>query len=157
MNQPFDDSDADVILQPDTPALVEERTVDELIRDYQLFDHDEHSARAAKQRIAMELARRAPQSDGCRTTRLRGEHSRVRIEWPQDAWDQSRLMECWHAFPHLRDEFLTIATLRVRLREYAKGCRTSGPADYATFLKMIKAANRGPVATPRIVIEEVKP
>jgi hypothetical protein len=153
MHNRIHDSDADIVLQPDN-ATVSDLTVDELITAYQVHAAAEKAAHQAKVQIAARLAMLAPQVDNCRTVRIRGQRLRARIEYPDDAWDQSKLKECWHAFPRFRDEYLTISTLRVRLREYAKGIRTTGPADYATFLGILKDANRGPVGLPRITIEE---
>jgi hypothetical protein len=154
MANPFDDRD--VVLVPDSTAKVPD-AVDELIDAYEQHDQAEKSARAAKLLVAAQLAALAPMCDGCRTTRLRGEHRRIKVEHPEDGWDQSRLKEAWHAFPKFRDEFLTISSLRVKLRDYKKAVHAKGPADFETFLGMLSAANRGPQGLPRIVLEEGRP
>ncbi len=136
-----------------TGARVNELTADELLDLYQHYAEAETAARNSRIKIAAALAARSPRQDGCRTTRVRGDRRRAKIEWPDDAWEQGRLKEAYHAYPQFRDEFLTIATLRVRLREYGKALRESGPADFQTFKGMLAAANRGPQGIPRIMIE----
>jgi hypothetical protein len=131
-----------------------EPTVDELIDSYQHYDDVEKEARNARVQIAAALAARSPQSGGCRTARVRGDRRRVKIEFPEDSWDQSRLKEAYYAYPQFRDEFLTIASIRVRLREYGKVVRESGPEAFETFKGMLVAANRGAKGLPRIVIEQ---
>jgi hypothetical protein len=135
-------------------APVNELTVDELLDLYQHYSEAETAARNSRIKVAAALAARSPQQAGCRTTRVRGDRRRAKIEWPDDSWDQSRLREAWNAYPTFRDEFLTIATLRVRLREYGKALRESGPESFETFKGMLTAANRGPQGILRIVIEE---
>lgn len=145
--------DADIVLVSATPAK-ETNAVDELIATYEIHAAAEKAAREAKLLVASQLAALAPRVDDCRTVRLRGEHRRVKLEYPEDAWDQSRLKEAWFAYPKFASEFLTIATLRVKLREYKKAVHESGPADFQMFVKMLTDANRGPQGMPRVVIEE---
>jgi hypothetical protein len=148
--------DADIVLVPAAEGKVSD-TVDQLITEHQQHEFDEKSARARKLLVAAELALLAPQTDSCRTVRLRGEHLRVKLEYAELGFDQARLKEAWHAYPKLRDEFLTISSLRVRLREFKKATHTSGPADFQVFLGMLKDAKREPAGMPRIVIESGPP
>jgi hypothetical protein len=131
-----------------------EPTVDKLIDAYEHYDQAERDARNSRIQIAAALAARSRQTGGCRTARVRGERRRVKIEFPDDSWDQSRLKEAYYAYPQFRDEFLTIASIRVRLREYGKAVRESGPEAFETFKGMLVAANRGAKGLPRIVIEQ---
>jgi hypothetical protein len=154
MNTPFDPNrDADVrLVHAEAEGKVPD-AVDELITEWQLADADEKSARGRKALITAELALLAPQVDACRTTRLRGEHLQVKLEYPDVSWNQSLLKEAWHAFPKFRDEFLGIATLRVKLRASKKAWHTTGPADFQAFLSMLKDAQREPMGMPRVTIE----
>jgi hypothetical protein len=150
------DRDADIVLVPDSAPKAPD-AVDELIDAYEHYEQAEKACRAEKLKIVAQLAALAPQTDDCRTTRLRGEHRRVKLEYPESSWDQSRLKECWHAYPKFRDEFLTISSLRVKLRDFKKAVHEKGPADFETFLGMLADANRGPQGMPRIVLEEGRP
>jgi hypothetical protein len=136
------------------PFTTKEPTVDELIDAYEHYDQAEKGARNSRVQIAAALAARSPQTGGCRTARVRGDRRRAKIEFPEDSWNQSTLKEAYYAYPQFRDEFLTIASLRVRLREYGKAVRESGPEAFETFKGMLVAANRGAHGLPRIVIEQ---
>jgi hypothetical protein len=148
--QPY--QDADIVLSSDAPPWPAS-SIDDLVCAYQSHAAAEQSARIAKLQIAAQLASLAPMVDSCRTVRLRGEHRRIKLEYPEDSWDQPRLKEAWNAYPRFRDEFLSISSLRVRLREYRKAQHETGPADFQMFVGMLADANRGPQGLPRITIE----
>jgi hypothetical protein len=150
IDQPVDGGPVDGL----TGELVNELTADELLDLYQHYTEAEKAARNSRIKIAAELAARSPKEGDCRTTRIRGDQRRAKIEYPEDAWQQSQLKEAWHSFPEFRDEFLSIAELRVKLKEYKKALRETGPDDFETFKGMLVAANRGAQGLPRIVIEE---
>ena len=113
----WDDEDIRLVDMPASLPVERPPTVDELIDEYDRHATAEQAARLAKLAVVAQLANMAPMVDGCRTTRLRGHNRRVKIEWPDNSWDQSRLKEAWHAYPKLRDELLSISSLRVKLRE----------------------------------------
>jgi hypothetical protein len=150
MNHTPNPNDSDIRLVPDRP----QDAVDELIEAYQAHDAIERVARQEKQKIALQIASLSPMGDGFRTTRLRGEKLRCKIEYPPDSWDQSLLRECWFSYPQYAEQFLAIASFRVKLIEFKKLLRESGPAAFECFKQMLQKANKGPTGTPRIVIEE---
>lgn len=130
-------------------------SVDELVGVYSWHDAAEKEHRAQRMILAAKIASLSPRTeDGCKTTRVRGETQRVTIEWPDDSWDQSLLKEAWYCYPQFRDEFLVIATLRVKLREFKKMLHEVGSPEYETFKRMVREACVGPRGTPRIVIEK---
>jgi hypothetical protein len=95
-------------------------TVDDLLHDYQLQAAIEKVARDAKHAIAARLAALATREDQCRTTRILGEKLRAKIEYQPDGWDQSPLRECWFSYPQYAEQFLSIASFRVKLVEFKK-------------------------------------
>jgi hypothetical protein len=127
---------------------------DELIRLHEDHKTLERMHREQAVLVAQELARRSPRTDDCRTTRIRGENRRAKLEWPEDSWDQGILKEAYHAFPSLRDEFLTIGSLRVRLREFKKMVHENGDAAYEQFKAMITSAQRPAQGPPRVILED---
>jgi hypothetical protein len=129
-------------------------TVDTLIDAYERYSAAEQVAKNARLQITAALAARSPQTDGCRTTRVRGDRRRVKIEYPDDSWDQTKLKEAWHAYPGYRDEFLLITALRVKLREFQKMQREVGSVDYECFKALLRSACKGQTGAPRVVIEE---
>jgi hypothetical protein len=148
--QPYDDSD--ITLVPDAERKPVD-AVDELIDAYEMHDQAEKAARAAKLQIVAQLTALAPQSDTCRTVRLRGEHRRVKIEYSPDAWDQSLLRECWFSYPQFAEQAITIASFRVKLIEYKKMLHESGPDAFECFKNMLQSANKGSTGLPRITVE----
>src|SRR5262245_26318634 len=80
------------------PSSGSEQTVDELINAYELHEAVERAARSARLQIVAALAARAPRVGDSKTSRVRGDRRRAKIEFPEDAWEQSRLKEAWHSF-----------------------------------------------------------
>jgi hypothetical protein len=150
MANPF--NDADIVLDASAPPWPAS-SVDDLICAYECHASTEQAARVAKLQIASQLAALAPMSDGCRTVRLRGEHRRIKLEYPEPTFDQSQLKEVWNSFPKYRDLYLGIATLRVRLREFKKLLHESGGPDFSLFKQMLQSAQRESQGLPRISIE----
>jgi hypothetical protein len=132
---------------------LEELSVDQLIDAYQFHANEERMAREFKHKIAALLAAKAPRDPDCRTARVRGEQFRAKIEFPADAWGQSKLKEAYNAYPQYRDEFLVIERLKVKLREYDKAIRETGPEPFQQFVQMLKSANRGPQGPAKITVE----
>jgi hypothetical protein len=154
----YDEDDIKLVDPPATDKMADqftgrEPTVDEMISAYEHYEQAEKAARNSRLQIVAALAARVPQTDGSKTVRLRGDRRRVKIELPADAWEQGRLKQAWFAYPQYAQEFMKINTLSVRLREWKKALRESGPADFQMFISMLKDANRGPIGTPRIIIE----
>ncbi len=89
-----------------------------------------------------------------KTQRVRGRRKQVKVTFPDSTWDQSKLKEAWHAYPHLRDQLLSLATLRVKKREYKKAIATSGPADFEGFKSIVESAEREPMGIPSVTVEQ---
>ena len=149
----MNDEPSTALLHPISGELLDTNDVDGLIDAWEDLQALEQRLRAARLAMATALAAQAPREGDCRTTRLRGNRRKVRIEYPADSWDQSMLKEAWNAFPAWRDEYLRIVEVGVKLREYAKMARESGPEPFACFQRMLQSAHRGPTGTPRIVVE----
>jgi hypothetical protein len=148
-----DDGSQNVVLA-DGEIVQEHISVDEIIDQLETIQSMERDCRARKAALIAWLAAKSPQTDGCRTTRVRGERRRVKLEYPDDAWDQGQLKEAWHAYPQFRDEFLAIGSLKVKLREYKKLAHERGAEPYEAFKSMLAAANRGPQGQPKVTVEE---
>lgn len=122
-----------------------------------LIDAYEESKAVADQWYAFnrrirELIGKHAEGEG-KTLRVRGHERRAKLTLPDDGWDQSILKEAFNAYPQFRDEVLSIASLRVKAREWKKIKNETGPADFETFRSMIENANKGPQGLPTITIE----
>ncbi len=146
--------DSEVAIQSASGTNYSSWETDALLDSYRFHCDLERIHREEKLLLAGELSRRSPRTDDCKTTRIRGQKLRAKLEYPDDSWDQGLLKEAYHAFPALRDEFLSIGSLRVRLREYKKMLHEKGDPAYEKFKSMIGSANRGPQGAPRIILEE---
>lgn len=146
------------ILDPTTGELVNNQDVDALIDAYERIDKHDKEVYAAKRAIKLALA--ALTTGDAKTRRVRGESGRhAVVSMPDDSWDQSKLKEAWNSYPKYREEFLAIAELRVKMREFKKTLSTASDDEaFLQFRRMLFAANKGPSpgATPAIKIEEAK-
>jgi hypothetical protein len=136
-----------------TPEWLQKTSNDHLIDAYENLHAQENKLRGMRIEIARTLASRAPSETGAKTTRIRGERRRAKIEWPDDSWDQGLLKQAWHGFPDLRNQYLAIDKIRPQLIEVRKMQNESGPETFEAFKATVLSANRGPQGVPRIVIE----
>ncbi len=126
---------------------------DVLVDLYQAQLEAERSAKSARIQLAVAIANRAPMDGECRTTRVRGERYRVRVEWPEQGWDQRMLKQVWLEYPDFREQYLDIATIRPRLKEIRKLENEHGSDEFEHFRNAILDARRRSYSTPRIEIE----
>ena len=105
-----------------------------------------------KRALVAEIARRT--EGDTKTRRLTGKERTVKVEMPDDSWDQSILKEAFNAYPQHRDKCLKIGEINIQLREWKKIMNTTGEQDFNLFRDMIKSANRGPTGNPRVTIEK---
>ncbi len=136
-------------------SRIDSMPVDELVQLYEEQRVVEDAAHNARIQLAAAIARRAPMTqDGCRTTRLRGDRVRIRVEWPDYHWDQSVLREIWTTWPDLATQYLAIDRLRTRAIETKKLVNESGDEDFQEFRSLLLGAKQEPRGTPRIIVEE---
>lgn len=141
------------IYHPLSPGeIVEVDDIDGLIDLYEELDAVDKKVYGAKLRIREALARLTEGDQ--KTRRVRGKRRKAKVEMPGPSWDQSILKECWNSYPDLAPEVMSISSLRVKLREFKKVVGTSGDDAFVNFRDMVTAANRGPVGTPTVKIEE---
>jgi hypothetical protein len=96
----------------------------------------------------------AAMSEGdTKTRRVRGRRRLAKITMPDDAWENSLLMEAFNSYPQYRDQCLRIERIKVMLRDYKKVVGTAGPPDFEQFRNMVSKANRGPCGTPVVTVE----
>ena len=126
--------------------------IDGLIDLYEQLDGIDKRIYGTKIRIRDALAKMT--EGDAKTRRVKGKRRTAKITMPDDGWEQSILKEAWNSFPDYAEDVLAIASLRVKLREYKKLVNTSGDASFTTFRDMVTSANRGPIGTPTISIEE---
>lgn len=143
----------DEIVDTTTGEVVDARDADALIALYERIDREYRERQGLRRLIAMAIARQTEEGES-RTRRLRGATRLAKVEFPGDSWNQSILKEAWNAYPALRDEFLRIDSVAVKLREFKKLLGTTAPPDVETFKKMVAAANVGPTGTPSITVEK---
>lgn len=89
-----------------------------------------------------------------KTRRVRGLKRIAKVVQADDSWDQAALRETWQAYPELRDEFLRIESIGVKMREFKKLQSTTGDAELCEFRDKVICANRGPVGTATLTVEK---
>ena len=146
------EEDPKAIQDPSTGEWIALNDVDGLIGFYERMDLYYHRSQALRREIAQALLELT--TGDTKTRRLRGQNKQVKIELPSDSWEQGKLMEAWNSYPKYRDELLRVTGFRVLLTAYNKAVNTTGTPDFMQFVKMVTEANRGPVGSPRIVVEE---
>ena len=88
------------------------------------------------------------------TRRVCGARRLAKVVMPDESFDQRTLKELWAGFPEVAPDFLRVASLDVRRREYAKLINTSSSvSDFMVFREQLMRANQGRIGTPRIEIE----
>ena len=88
-----------------------------------------------------------------RTRRLRTDRHRIRIEMPDDSWDQKALKELWTDYPQSA-LYLRVARVEPKLREVKKLANETGAKQFEAFKAKLLSANQGPRGAPRIYLEE---
>lgn len=126
--------------------------IDDLADLLQKVRQQIEALRGTERQVVEQLAALA--TAGGRTRRLRGLKVRLKIEMPDDAWDQARLRSLWHNYPHERGKALRIDRLGVNLVEYKKILGESGEQLFEDFKRELGFANLGPRGLPRVTIEE---
>ena len=132
--------------------IVDCQDIDGLIDMYEELDHVDKQIYGTKLRIREALAKMT--EGDAKTRRVRGQRRKAKVTMPSDSWEQSVLKEAWNSYPDFSKEVMSIASLRVRLREFKKLVHTSGNDSFNTFRDMVSSANNGPTGTPSITIEE---
>src|SRR4030095_1234891 len=112
------------LLDPTTGEIVDPTNVDDLIACYMRVAQKSGELYDLKKNLARRLY--AMTSGDTKTRRLRGERLAVKVEAPDDEWDSSVLRAAWERYPALRDEFLKIESIGVRIREWKKLHGTAG-------------------------------
>lgn len=129
-----------------------ERPTDDLITELEMLRLDLQQLKSREHALRTELAARA--LEPLKTRRLAGEKRRVKIEMPDDKWDQGILRSLWFAYPRFQG-FLKIEQIGVRMIEYKKLLSsTVEEEDMIEFKSLLVDANRGPGNTvPSVTIE----
>lgn len=148
----FDPASEAEIVDPTTGELVDLADADQLIDCLERIERRDSILYSAKLRVRMAIA--ALSEGDAKTRRVRGRRRRAKLEMPEANWNQGKLKEAYHSFPQFRDEFLSIASLRVKLREFKKAENESGPPDFSMFRDMVAGAEVPSTAPPRVTIEE---
>lgn len=89
-----------------------------------------------------------------KTLRVRGERYRLKVELPDDSWNNAQLKAAWNRWPELAPKFLRIEAVAPQLREIKKLANESGPPDFELFKASVLGANEGPKGVARVTIEE---
>lgn len=145
---------AQELLDPSTGEVIDLSDVDAMAAAFERCKRIADQHYAARNMLGNALAALADGGDTkTKTRRVRGQRYRVKVEMPDDGWDQSMLREAWHSYPQHRESCLKIGTINVGLREWKKLTAESGPPDFELFRDMVRRANRGPSGNPRITVE----
>lgn len=140
------------LMNPLTGALVDTDDIDSLIRACDDAKRQLDDLRCFEDMLRRTIGERA--TGTTKTRRIRGKQLVAKVEMPDDTWDNSILKEAWNSYPDLRDEFLKISTVGVKLREFKKMVgTTSDDAKFETLKKMISSAKKPATAAPKVTIE----
>lgn len=137
---------------PFTGELIDEDDVDGLAGLFLRVKDEESRLRSLKRQVTERLAERGDLS--LRTSRVRGDVYRVKIEQPKPAYEQPVLRKLWDNYPHYARQYLRIGKIEVQAREFKKLENELGPEAFMEFREQLLSAYRGLVGTPRITVEE---
>jgi hypothetical protein len=140
------------LVDPTTGEILDLADADTLISSFERVSIQANVFWEAKRKIAHAIAKLT--EGEAKTRRVRGKERGAKVEMPDDAWVQSILKEVWNAYPKLRDDYLRIESVGVKLREWKKLKETSGEPDLEQLKKMLAQANMGPTGTPRVTVEK---
>lgn len=138
-------------MDPITGELVDPTNADQLIDSLERCKNRQKELAAAREQLESALALLAACKD--RTERVAGERRKVKIEWPGKTFDSTSLKTLWHTAPKFRDEFLRITGVGVKLTEYDKLLRTSGPPELEAFKSSLILCEKDGLGKPTISIE----
>lgn len=136
---------------PLTGEVVRTDDVDGLIEMFERLDRENRRVYYTMCRIREALGK-LTEGDAV-TRRLKGRRKAAKVVMPDVKWEQSIVRECWQSYPSLRDEYLKIESIGVRMREYQKLVNTSGVPEIETFRNMLTAACKGRVGLPTVTVE----
>lgn len=91
-----------------------------------------------------------------KTLRVRGRRHRIKVELPDDSWNQSKLKEAVRLHANMVEDWIRVSAYAVNMREWKKILNETGPADFEAAKKAILECNEGPRGPARISLEEVK-
>jgi hypothetical protein len=137
------------VTDPLTGELIDTADRDALIAAFGRLRVQQNTINCWRSTLVLALATHC-RRDESRTAYVRGERAEVRLEFPPDSWDQQILKEAYHSYPQFRDQYLTVASVRVKLREWMKAKHTVGSADWEQFQRMLREANLGLKGLPRV-------
>lgn len=136
-----------------TGEVIQSDDADALITSFERIKAQADKFYAQEKRIRLAIGRLT--EGEAKTRRIRGKLRAAKVEMPDDYWSQPILKEAWYSYPALRDEFLRIDAVAVKLREWKKLKETSGEPNLETFKKMLTSANLGAAGgTPRVTVEK---
>jgi hypothetical protein len=137
---------------PFTGEVIDEDDIDALAELFLRVKDEESKLRTLKRRVSERLAERADPL--LRTSRVRGEKYRVKIEQPKTSYEQRTLKKLWDGYPSYARQYLRIGKIDVQAREFLKLQNEAGPDVFMEFREQLMGAYRGAVGTPRITVEE---
>lgn len=140
------------LVHPETGEVIDAADVDAMASAYEAARRKENELYAFRRMLAERLA--VMTTGESKTRRLRGQATRVKIEMPDDSWNNSLLKELWNSYPQLAVKYLRIERIGPQLREVKKLKNESGDVAFQMFKSIMLKANEGPRGTPKITIEE---
>lgn len=142
------------VVCPITGEIVSLNDVDAMAETFARIDAMDKEIYAVKVRIRRRFGELAMGDK--KTQRVQGKRKLVKVTMPDKLWDQGVLKELYNSFPDVRDDYLKIESIRVRLMEFKKLVNTSvvdnPPLDY--FRKTLLAAERPANSPPSIIVEK---
>lgn len=142
-----------IITNPVSGAAIDTEDVDQLIEAFAILDDVNKRVYATLQQLRELIGAK---TDGtAKTRRLVGQRLQVKVEMPDDNWNNGQLKEAFNAYPQFRDAYLRIDTVKPQLREVKK-LKTMTIVDNPAmelFRDIVLGANQGPTGLPKVTIE----
>lgn len=142
-----------IITNPVSGAAIDTEDVDQLIEAFAILDDVNKRVYATLQQLRELIGAK---TDGtAKTRRLVGQRLRVKVEMPDETWNNGQLKEAFNAYPQFRDAYLRIETVKPQLREVKK-LKTMTIVDNPAmelFRDIVLGANQGPTGLPKVTVE----
>lgn len=127
--------------------------IDGLIDLYEEADNLDKSLYACKCEIRAALAKLT--EGDAKTRRVQGKRRRAKVEMPDVKFDQSVLKALWESHPQFARDYMGIASINVRMREYKKLANTSSSDDAFTYFRnAMTRADQGATGLATVKVEK---
>lgn len=146
------DGELPEIISPITGEIIDPEDIDQLAEALESIKDFSKKISALRYDITKAISRKVKSQGKGKTSYLRGDKLRIKIEQPSDSWDQSALKRVREDHPEFADEYLRVEKVAVNARKYQQLDSESGTEAFENFKAELLAANRGKIDLPRVTV-----